>query len=69
MRSVGYRQAWAYLEDEIDRNTLRAQGVAATRQLAKRQFTWLQSVSAMRVPPDLNQAIETIVAHVKRLHG
>jgi len=69
MRSVGYRQAWAYLEDEIDRNTLRAQGVAATRQLAKRQFTWLQSVSAMRVPPDLNQAIETIVAHVKRLRG
>ena len=43
MRAVGYRQAWAYLEGEIDLNALREQGVAATRQLAKRQLTWLRS--------------------------
>ncbi len=43
MRAVGYRQAWAYLDGEIDRNTLREQGIAATRQLAKRQLTWLRS--------------------------
>ena len=43
MRCVGYRQAWAYLDGEIDRMTLREQGLAATRQLAKRQHTWLRS--------------------------
>jgi tRNA dimethylallyltransferase len=43
MRAVGYRQAWAYLNGEIDFNDLREQGLAATRQLAKRQLTWLRS--------------------------
>ncbi|MBT9591120.1 MAG: tRNA (adenosine(37)-N6)-dimethylallyltransferase MiaA [Thiobacillus sp.] len=43
MRAVGYRQAWACLEGEIDRAGLREQGLAATRQLAKRQLTWLRS--------------------------
>ena len=43
MRAVGYRQAWAYLEGEIDLKALREQGIAATRQLAKRQLTWLRS--------------------------
>jgi len=43
MRAVGYRQAWAYLNGEIDLDGLREQGLAATRQLAKRQLTWLRS--------------------------
>ena len=43
MRAVGYRQAWAYLDGEIDEAALRQQGIAATRQLAKRQMTWLRS--------------------------
>ncbi|MDZ7593020.1 MAG: tRNA (adenosine(37)-N6)-dimethylallyltransferase MiaA [Thiobacillus sp.] len=43
MRAVGYRQAWAYLDGEIDMKALREQGIAATRQLAKRQLTWLRS--------------------------
>src|SRR5512143_703583 len=43
MRAVGYRQAWAYLDGEIDLPALREQGIAATRQLAKRQLTWLRS--------------------------
>jgi tRNA dimethylallyltransferase len=43
MRAVGYRQAWACLDGEIDLGELREQGVAATRQLAKRQLTWLRS--------------------------
>lgn len=43
MRCVGYRQAWEYLEDEINPATLREKGIAATRQLAKRQLTWLRS--------------------------
>ena len=43
MRCVGYRQAWQFLEGEIDAAQLYAQGAAATRQLAKRQLTWLRS--------------------------
>jgi tRNA dimethylallyltransferase len=43
MRAVGYRQAWAHLDGALDWQSLRAQGIAATRQLAKRQLTWLRS--------------------------
>jgi tRNA dimethylallyltransferase len=43
MRAVGYRQAWEYLEGECDHATLRSRAIAATRQLAKRQVTWLRS--------------------------
>jgi tRNA dimethylallyltransferase len=43
MRAVGYRQVWAYLDGDIDMKALREQGIAATRQLAKRQLTWLRS--------------------------
>jgi tRNA dimethylallyltransferase len=42
MRAVGYRQAWAYLDGEIDGEELLETGIAATRQLAKRQLTWLR---------------------------
>jgi tRNA dimethylallyltransferase len=44
MRCVGYRQAWHYLEGEYGRAELREKGIAATRQLAKRQLTWLRSL-------------------------
>jgi tRNA dimethylallyltransferase len=43
MRAVGYRQAWSFLEGRIGEDELRTQGIAATRQLAKRQLTWLRS--------------------------
>lgn len=43
MRSVGYRQVWSYLEGGDDYETMTAKAIAATRQLAKRQFTWLRS--------------------------
>lgn len=42
MRCVGYRQVWAYLHDHGDETLLIEQGIAATRQLAKRQLTWLR---------------------------
>ncbi|WP_163576965.1 tRNA (adenosine(37)-N6)-dimethylallyltransferase MiaA [Halomonas faecis] len=42
MKSVGYRQVWEYLEGEGDLARLRHRGVVATRQLAKRQLTWLR---------------------------
>jgi tRNA dimethylallyltransferase len=43
MRCVGYRQAWEYMEGEITEAELMEKGIAATRQLAKRQLTWLRS--------------------------
>lgn len=43
MRAVGYRQAWRYLDGELDAPAFRAAAVAATRQLAKRQVTWLRA--------------------------
>jgi tRNA dimethylallyltransferase len=48
MRCVGYRQAWQHLEGELDRNELRERGIFATRQLAKRQLTWLRAMKAVR---------------------
>ncbi|WP_440997378.1 tRNA (adenosine(37)-N6)-dimethylallyltransferase MiaA [Arhodomonas sp. SL1] len=42
MRAVGYRQVWEYLEGRFDREDLEQRGVAATRQFAKRQLTWLR---------------------------
>jgi tRNA dimethylallyltransferase len=44
MRCVGYRQAWEYLDGAFDVAALRDKGIAATRQLAKRQLTWLRSM-------------------------
>jgi tRNA dimethylallyltransferase len=44
MRCVGYRQAWEYLDGRIDYQTMRETGIIATRQLAKRQLTWLRSM-------------------------
>lgn len=43
MRCVGYRQMWAHLDGEISLEEAREQGIAATRQLAKRQITWLRA--------------------------
>ena len=65
MRAVGYRQAFDYLDGRIDRTTLRDRGIAATRQLARRQLTWMRS---MRLQPldcfaaDLMCTVEARVA-------
>lgn len=64
MRAVGYRQTWQFLRGEIDLSQLRAQGIAATRQLAKRQLTWLRGELDLRwFDPDtqcasLNRALQ-----------
>jgi tRNA dimethylallyltransferase len=47
MRCVGYRQALQHLNGELDLEALRSHGVAATRQLAKRQLTWLRSMEGV----------------------
>ena len=43
IRCVGYRQMWSFFSGEYDRDTMRYKGIVATRQLAKRQLTWLRS--------------------------
>lgn len=48
MRCVGYRQVWEYLDGKYGLPTLRETGVAATRQLAKRQLTWLRATKDLR---------------------
>lgn len=47
IKSVGYRQVWAYLDGQYDVETLVERGIVATRQLAKRQFTWLRGWPAL----------------------
>ncbi|MBU1692202.1 MAG: tRNA (adenosine(37)-N6)-dimethylallyltransferase MiaA [Gammaproteobacteria bacterium] len=47
MRCVGYRQAWQYLDGAFDLPELREKGIAATRQLAKRQLTWLRGMEGI----------------------
>lgn len=47
MRCVGYRQAWSHLAGDCDYNTMVGKGAAATRQLAKRQLTWLRKWSGL----------------------
>lgn len=65
MRCVGYRQAWEYLDGKIDRTALREQGIAATRQLAKRQLTWLRSMPERTViDSNLPDAAELVLQHV-----
>lgn len=44
MRCVGYRQVWNYLEGEYSKSTMVEKGIIATRQLAKRQLTWLRGM-------------------------
>ena len=56
MRAVGYRQVWRHLSGEIDQPTMVERAVAATRQLAKRQRTWLRNWSGKTVLNDIAEA-------------
>ncbi len=68
MRSVGYRQALAYLQGEYDYATLQQKGVAATRQLAKRQLTWLRHWSeGIFLDAEDPHVITEIMAIIKRI--
>lgn len=67
IRAVGYRQTWRHLDGETDAATFREQAIAATRQLAKRQFTWLRGEAdarwfdPMSQREPLNQALRMFV--------
>ena len=67
MRCVGYRQAWQALDGLYPMTELRERGIAATRQLAKRQLTWLRSMPQRKVvacdaPDALAQVLHTAMA-------
>ncbi len=68
VRCVGYRQLWSLLEGEIDYSEARLQAIAATRQLAKRQLTWLRSLPERKTIQACTPATEdTVVQEVGRL--
>jgi tRNA dimethylallyltransferase len=65
MRAVGYRQVWEMLEGATDRRTMRDRAVAATRQLAKRQMTWLRSFTGI-VQLDPAAALDQLIRSCRR---
>ena len=70
MRCVGYRQAWEALDGSSPMSELRDKGIFATRQLAKRQITWLRSMPQRRVVAcDDPKALEQVLALVKAQTG
>jgi tRNA dimethylallyltransferase len=70
MRCVGYRQAWEYLDGRITRDALRETGIIATRQLAKRQITWLRAMPERIVIDCLaKDPAGALLAHVSGLGG
>lgn len=65
MQAVGYRQFWLHLQDEIDFDDARAKTLAATRQLAKRQLTWLRSDAEVALINPLKiDAVDTISVYL-----
>jgi len=66
MRAVGYRQAWDTLEGIERADTLEARGVAATRQLAKRQLTWLRGMAQQPGAPERHDALRPDLAAAVR---
>jgi tRNA dimethylallyltransferase len=67
MRCVGYRQAWEHLDGAYDRAELRERGIYATRQLAKRQLTWLRAMHEPKAFDCLAPDLATqVVGHLAR---
>ncbi|ARO86704.1 tRNA (adenosine(37)-N6)-dimethylallyltransferase MiaA [Nitrosospira lacus] len=61
MRCVGYRQAWMYLDNKISLGKMREMALAATRQLAKRQLTWLRPMEGIK---EFDCLMENLPEHV-----
>lgn len=67
MRCVGYRQAWDHLEGRIDAAALREQGIAATRQFAKRQLTWLRAMEGVTEFDCLTDGVaDLVIEYIRR---
>jgi tRNA dimethylallyltransferase len=70
IRSVGYRQVWEYLDGQIDREQMRYKALAATRQLGKRQLTWLRAIAGRNTfdpfnPAELKAALDYCKQNLK----
>ena len=70
IRSVGYRQVWEYLDGQIDREQMRYKALAATRQLGKRQLTWLRAIAGRNTfdpfnPYELKAALDYCKKNLK----
>lgn len=66
IRAVGYRQAWLYLQSEYDLDEMIDKGIIATRQLAKRQFTWLRKeIDALQFISAETQLVEKVYDRIK----
>lgn len=64
MRCVGYRQIWQYLDGEFGYQEMIDKGVAATRQLAKRQLTWLRSTPVELACDPLDKGLDSVVREI-----
>ncbi len=69
MRCVGYRQVWQYLDGELSRQQMIDKALAATRQLAKRQITWLRKQSAGETYDCLNYRKDDIFRQVESAYA
>lgn len=65
IRCVGYRQAWQFLEGKIDADEMKERAVIATRQLAKRQMTWMRSEPNITRYDAQNYQLDKIVRDIK----
>lgn len=67
LRTVGYRAVWQYLDGDLSHAAMRERGIVATRQLAKRQFTWFRGVSGAHwVDPRENDPIARLRVEIMR---
>lgn len=64
IRCVGYRQAWEYLQGKVDYEEMKFRAVTATRQLAKRQLTWLRSEKEIKLYDPLKYDTSSIIADI-----
>jgi len=70
MRTVGYRQVWEHLDGQYDLDQMIHKGVVATRQLAKRQLTWLRSgAGAEWFEGGLPELCDDVLGYLRRLPG
>jgi tRNA dimethylallyltransferase len=67
IRAVGYRQIWSYFQGEYDYQTMIEKGIVATRQLAKRQFTWLRrETEAANFQTDQPDLLARVIQNINR---
>ena len=64
MRSVGYRQVWQYFQGELTHEAMVERGIIATRQLAKRQLTWLRAMPQVEVFDCINSHLKDEVLNL-----